>query len=90
MLAAVFNGDPAGPGTPGDEQLLDKYGVNFRLKDSPFVIAEAQFRTNHGKTDTGLASTLKLGAWTHFGKFDDNHLPMMERCSPTLRARESR
>ena len=72
VLAAVFNGDPAGPGTPGDEQLRNKYGVNFRLKDSPFVIAEAQFRTNHGKTDTGLASTLKLGAWTHFGKFDDN------------------
>ena len=72
VLAAVFNGDPAGPGTPGDEQLRNKYGVNFRLKDSPFVIAEAQFRTNQGKTDTGLASTLKLGAWTHFGKFDDN------------------
>ena len=72
VLAAVFNGDPAGPGTPGDEQLRNKYGVNFRLKDFPFVIAEAQFRTNHGKTDTGLASTLKLGAWTHFGKFDDN------------------
>ena len=72
VLAAVYNGDPAGPGTPGDEQLRNKYGVNFRLKDSPFVIAEAQFRTNQGKTDTGLASTLKLGAWTHFGKFDDN------------------
>ncbi|MGA8291773.1 MAG: carbohydrate porin, partial [Rhodoplanes sp.] len=72
VLAAVFNGDPAGPGTLGDEQLRNKYGVNFRLKDSPFVIAEAQFRTNQGKTDTGLASTLKLGAWTHFGKFDDN------------------
>ncbi|MFZ1895533.1 MAG: carbohydrate porin [Rhodoplanes sp.] len=72
VLAAVFNGDPAGPGTPGDEQLRNKYGVNFRLKDSPFVIAEAQFRTNQGKTDTGLASTLKLGAWAHFGKFDDN------------------
>ena len=72
VLAAVFNGDPAGPGTPGDEQLRNKYGVNFRLKDAPVAIAEAQFRTNHGKTDTGLASTVKLGAWAHFGKFDDN------------------
>ena len=73
VLAAVFNGDPAGPGE-GDPQLRNKYGVNFRLKDPPFVIAEAQFRNNHGKTDTGLASTLKFGAWTHFGKFDDNRL----------------
>ena len=73
-LAAVFNGDPAGPGTPGDEQLRNKYGVNFRPKDPPFVIAEAQFRNNQGKTDTGLATTLKFGAWTHFGKFDDYRL----------------
>jgi porin len=73
VLAAVFNGDPAGPGE-GDPQLRDKYGVNFRLKDPPFVIAEAQFRNNQGKTDTGLASTLKFGAWAHFGKFDDNRL----------------
>ena len=67
VLAAVFNGDPAGPGTPGDEQLRNKYGVNFRLKDPPFVIAEdAQFRTNHEKTDTGLAKhleTRRLGAF---------------------------
>lgn len=74
VLAAVFNGDPAGPGTPGDEQLRNKYGVNFRLKDLPFVIAEAQFRNNREKTDTGLATVLKFGAWAHFGKFDDNRL----------------
>jgi porin len=73
VLAAVFNGDPAGPGE-GDPQLRDKYGVNFRLKDPPFVIAEAQFRNNQGKTDTGLATTLKFGGWAHFGKFDDNRL----------------
>jgi porin len=73
VLAAVFNGNPAGPGD-GDPQLRDKYGVNFRLKDPPFVIAEAQFRNNQGKTDTGLATTLKFGAWTHFGKFDDYRL----------------
>jgi porin len=74
VLAAVFNGDPAGPGTEGDEQLRNKYGVNFRVKDPPLAIVEAQLRTNHGKTDTGLATKLKLGAWTHFGKFDDKRL----------------
>jgi porin len=70
LLLAVFNGDPAGPG-PGDEQLRNRYGLNFRLRDPPFVMAEAQFRRNQGKEDTGLAATLKLGAWGHFGEFDD-------------------
>jgi porin len=59
---------------PGNEQLRNKYGVNFRLKDPPLAIAEAQFRTNQGKADTGLATILKLGAWAHFGKFDDERL----------------
>jgi porin len=74
VLAAVFNGDPAGPGTEGDEQLRNRYGLNFRVTDPPFAITEAQFRTNQDKTDTGLASTVKLGFWTHFGKFDDKRL----------------
>jgi porin len=70
LLAAVFNGDPAGPGE-GDEQIRNRHGLNFRTNDPPFVIAEAQLRTNHRKEDTGLARTIKLGGWTHFGKFDD-------------------
>jgi porin len=70
LLLAVFNGDPAGPGT-GDEQLRNRYGLNFRVNDPPFVIGELQLRRNHGKEDIGLASTLKLGGWTHFGQFDD-------------------
>ena len=70
LLFAVLNGDPAGPG-PGDEQIRNHYGLNFRVNDPPFLIGEAQFRRNHGKDDTGLATTLKLGAWHHFGWFDD-------------------
>ena len=38
---AVYNGDPAGPGQ-GDEQLRNRYGLNFRVQDPPFVMAEAQ------------------------------------------------
>ena len=37
LLLAVLNGDPAGPG-PGDEQLRNRYGLNFRVTDPPFVI----------------------------------------------------
>jgi porin len=70
LLAAVFNGDPAGPGE-GDEQLRNRHGLNFRTNDPPFVIAEAQLRTNHRKEDTGLARTIKLGGWAHFGNFED-------------------
>ena len=62
FLVAVLNGDPAGPG-PGDEQMRNMYGLNFRVKDPAFIIGEAQFRRNQGKDDTGLASTYKIGAW---------------------------
>src|SRR5262249_35410723 len=34
-------------------------------------IGEAQFRRNGDKQDTGLATTIKLGAWGHLGQFDD-------------------
>jgi porin len=74
VLAAVYNGDPAGPGIEGDEQLRNKYGVNFRVKDPPLVLTEVQLRINAEKTDTGLATKLKLGGWAHFGKFDDERI----------------
>ncbi len=70
LLLAILNGDPAGPGA-GDEQLRNRYGLNFRVSDPAFIIGEAQFRRNRRKDDTGLASTIKLGAWTHLGLFDD-------------------
>jgi porin len=70
LRVAVLNGDPAGPG-PGDEQLRNRHGFNFRIKDPPFVIGEAEFQHNNGKTDEGLATILKFGAWGHTGTFDD-------------------
>jgi porin len=70
LMFAVFNGDPAGPGE-GDEQLRNRYGLNFRLRDPAFLIGEAQFRRNTGDKNTGLATTVKLGAWRHLGEFDD-------------------
>ena len=70
FLVAVLNGDPSGPG-PGDDELRNKYGLNFRVTDPAFVIGEAQFRRNQGNDDTGLASTYKIGAWGHLGAFND-------------------
>jgi porin len=70
FLLAIFNGDPAGP-CAGDPDTCNRYGLNFRLRDPAFMIGEAQFRTNQGKDDTGLARTVKLGGWTHLGQFND-------------------
>jgi porin len=70
-LLAVFNGDPAGPPPPDDEQKRNRYGLNFRVNDPPFIITETQLRANYGKDDTGLARQIKLGAWTHLDRFAD-------------------
>lgn len=70
LLFAVLNGDPAGPGS-GDEQIRNRHGLNFRVNDPPFLIGELQLQRNQDKGDTGLATTLKLGAWHHLGRFGD-------------------
>lgn len=67
---ALYNGDPAGPG-PGDEQVRNHNGTNFRVRDPALIFSEAEFRTNRGDQDQGLARTLKLGGWAHLGGFGD-------------------
>ena len=72
LLLAVFNGDPSGAGPGGtDAEIRNRYGLNFRVNDPPLIMAETQFRTNQRKEDTGLARTLKFGAWGHLGEFND-------------------
>jgi len=70
LLLAIFNGNPAGP-CPGDPDTCNRYGLNFRVHDRALMFAEAQFRRNQGKDDTGLASQIKIGAWSHLGQFSD-------------------
>jgi porin len=70
LLAAVFNGDPSGPGA-GDPQARNRYGVNFRVSDPPLWIGEAQYKYNQEKGATDLPGVLKLGIWYHVGTFDD-------------------
>ncbi len=70
LLFAIFNGDPAGP-CSGDPDTCNRYGLNFRLSDPAFMMGELQFRRNRGKDDTGLATTLKIGGWSHLGQFAD-------------------
>jgi porin len=73
LLVGVFNGDPAGTGFTGLQEIKDPAGINFRVKDPPFVISEAQYRYNQEAGSEGLAGTIKLGGWYHFGPFDDQH-----------------
>jgi porin len=73
VLAAIFNGDGAGPGD-GDPQLRNRYGVNFRVNDPPLVLGQVQYSWNNRKGDPRLAGTIKLGGWRHFGGFADERL----------------
>jgi porin len=71
LLFAIFNGDPAPPCPGADPDTCNRYGLNFRLSDPAFMIGEFQWRRNRGKDDTGLATTLKIGGWSHLGQFAD-------------------
>lgn len=67
IRAAVFAGDPAGPGTD-DPQRRDLHGLNgLRFKGHPFLIAEVA--RSAGGADP--AWTVTLGGWLHTNRFDD-------------------
>jgi porin len=70
FFAAVFNGDPAGPG-PGDPQLRDDHGLAFRVNDSPWVIGQLHFDYRLDIAGNSLAGNFTPGGWRHFGDFDD-------------------
>lgn len=70
LLAALYNGDPSGARFSGLQEIKEPAGVSFRLKDPPLLIAEAQFKHDGDETPLGRG-TVKLGAWRHFGQYDD-------------------
>ena len=69
VLLGVFNGDPANP-RAADPQINNRHGLNFRVSDPALAIAEAQFKYGDEKDPKGLSGVAKLGAWTHFGRFE--------------------
>ncbi len=67
VRAAIFAGDPAGPGS-GDPQRRDRHGLNgLRVKGAPFLIGEIS--RNVGGGDPRLR--LVAGGWIHLDRFDD-------------------
>jgi porin len=69
LLAAVFNGDPAGPGTT-DPQLRNADGTAFRTRDGTYSLIEAQYTLDPSEGDPApLATTYRAGAWFHSQAF---------------------
>lgn len=70
LLFAIFDGNTSPP-CSAEPDTCNRYGLTFRLSDPAFMVGELQFRWNRSKHDTGLATTLKFGGWSHLGQFAD-------------------
>ena len=68
LVGAVYNGDPAPPGT-GDPQLRDAGGTAFRLNDHTLGFGELWYSAGKGQDE--LPGTYKLGAWYSSSPFAD-------------------
>jgi porin len=68
VLAAIFNGDPAGSGVGNPEQ-RDLFGLNFRVNDPPLFISEIEYAPKAGLG--GLPTSAKLGGFVQLGRFPD-------------------
>jgi porin len=70
FVNAVFDGDPAGPGT-GDPQLRNRWGTAFRLSDPPLIFNELWYQTGQDAHSKALPGIYKIGVWTRGGSFGD-------------------
>lgn len=93
LLAAVFNGDPAGVYLPGTNNILpqrrDVGGVDFRLSDPPLLIGEAQYSYNQEKDAKGLPGVIKVGYLHHFESFPNFNQPVVPGSAATLQGDDS-
>lgn len=85
LLAALFDGDPAGPGSD-NPQYRNLYGLNWRMRDPPLLMGEAHLKYGSFENGPIPPGNLKLGAWTHLGRFADqriaaNFVPMSDPSS---------
>jgi porin len=84
LLFALFNGDPSGSRFDVALSQIDNCcGINFRLRDPPLLMGQAEFDYILPFPQTDLAGKLRLGSWYHFGTFNDNFiasdgLPLVE------------
>jgi len=57
-----------------DPQRRNRFGVNFRVRDPPLFMTEAQLKYGSSKEGWLLPGTIKVGAWNHRGRFNDLRL----------------
>lgn len=69
VVGAVYNGDPAPPGT-GDPQIRDRNGTAFRLNGNSYDFVEFRYSPDPDAPEA-LSTTYKLGGWYHSGRFGD-------------------
>ena len=79
LRAAIFDGDPAGSGS-NNPLTSDKYGLAFRLRDPPFVIAEAVY---------GYGGAQLSGAQQNPNQEGDGKLAAVDQAGPRLAASPS-
>lgn len=66
LMVAVYNGDPAPKCRSDDPQVCNPHGLDFELDDPPLLMVEGKYSYN----PNGLAGTVKIGGWNHFGTFN--------------------
>lgn len=69
LLLGAYNDDPVGPNCVGDPQVCNAHGLEFRLSDDPFLIAELQLKY-HVEGGSALPGVFKIGAFKDYGRFD--------------------
>lgn len=69
VYGAVFNGDPAPPGT-GDPQIRDRNGTAFRLDDHTLGLVELWYSPDTNGP-ANLPTTYKVGGWYSSDNFAD-------------------
>jgi porin len=72
LIGAVYNGDPAPPGT-GDPQIRDRNGTAFRLNDHALAFGEVWYSPDPNAS-ANLPTTYKLGVWYSSDQFADQRL----------------
>ena len=73
LSAAVFTGDPAGPGLTSAAP-ANTHGTDFRLGGAALIMTEAAYQIDLDPEGARLPGTLKLGAWYDTGRFADQRV----------------
>jgi porin len=73
LQLGVYDGDPvAGNPRGNDPSRWNEDGLNTRFKSPPMVMLEGAYGDPMDSAE-GLPTLVKLGAWVHGGRFDDQH-----------------